>query len=416
MHIFGRDKTVQLLQIGRAIRSIGQGIAVVDLTLYLKSLSWSAPAIGGVLTGAAVIGSILMLGIGYASDRVGRKPFLITYESLICLSALLMTVTANPLLLTTIILFTGFGRGQNGAAGPFTPAEQAWMVDHIPPQRRSQVLSINSAIGFFGMALGALIAGLPHLWQFEFPGSLRFRPLFLLIALFSAITVAIILAIPSDRREPLPALNTVRKEEHNARQTENRNLTKLAFVNILNGLAIGFFGPMMAYWFSARFHASSLAIGTTLSLSLLIAGLSSLFAGHLATRLGMVKSVVMLQLIGVGLIVLLPFSPTFTIASILYILRSAFSRSTQGSRSALSTSLTRNQRRGFAISINSLSMRMASAIGPTVAGYLLSENLFGVPFFLAGGLQLASTLLYGMLFRDFDRHPYPQETRPPMDR
>lgn len=47
-----QDKTVLHLQIARILRSVTQGIAVVDMTLYLKDLHWSGAAIGGVMSGA----------------------------------------------------------------------------------------------------------------------------------------------------------------------------------------------------------------------------------------------------------------------------------------------------------------------------------------------------------------------------
>ncbi|PSR21312.1 MAG: hypothetical protein C7B45_11405 [Sulfobacillus acidophilus] len=66
------------------------------------------------------------------------------------------------------------------------------------------------------------------------------------------------------------------------------------------------------------------------------------------------------------------------------------------------TSLTQDNRRGLALSINSLSMRLGSAAGPTVGGYLLQEGVGFVPFVAAAVLHLGSTILYGRFFREFD--------------
>ncbi|MCY0878838.1 MAG: MFS transporter [Firmicutes bacterium] len=390
------------LQTARTIRSIGQGIAVVDLTLYLRALGWSAPAIGGVLTGAALAGSALMLAVGYLSDRRGRKPFLAAYECVTAVSALGLALTHNPWILTLAIVLTGFGRGQNGAAGPFTPAEQAWMVRYIPPRRRSQVLSVNTALGFFGMALGALLAGAAHVWRPWFPGPERFAPLFALIALLSLVTAALVMTTPEERSEKRSPAESNSRETRTVVRRENRDLAKLALINGFNGLAVGLFGPLMSYWFSARFHASSTAIAASLSLSLAVTGVASLASGHLAQKVGTIRAIVWLQIVGVLLTMAIPWMPTFLWASVLYTLRSAFSRSTQGVRSALSTSLTRDERRGLAVSINSLSMRLPSAIGPTIAGYLLENGDFGLPFVLGGLLQLASTLSYRWFFARVD--------------
>lgn len=415
MHLKSTDKTVRHLQIARAFRSITQGIAVVDLTLYLKDLHWSGAAIGGVMSAAGLVGAILILMVGVLSDRIGRKPFLLVYEIMTAISALLMVLTTNAFALVVIIVITGFGRGQNGAAGPFTPAEQAWMASRVARRDRGSVFSTNTALGFFGMAVGALLAGLPRIWHRSLPGASGYHPLFLLMFVISIACMIIIATAPSGPAQtdtPAGAATATTSgktakpssetNEQLIRRRENRDMAKLAVVNVLNGLAVGFFGPMMSYWFATKFGATTSEVGFTLALSFALTGVSSLITGRLTKRFGMVRSVVFLQLFGIVMILLLPLAPTFWLASTIYIVRSAFSRGTQGARSALSSSLTRDKRRGFSVSMNSLAMRLPSAIGPTVSGSMLDMGIFAVPFFITGGLQLASTLLYGRLFRSFD--------------
>ncbi len=113
-------------------RSISQGALVVDLALYLRALGWSGAAIGMVLSGAGLVGAALNLVVGVTSDRFRRKPFLLTYEGLTCLCALVAMTHSRPLLLAPAIVLAGFGRGANGAAGPFSPAEQAWLAGAEP--------------------------------------------------------------------------------------------------------------------------------------------------------------------------------------------------------------------------------------------------------------------------------------------
>jgi MFS family permease len=426
MKKFRVDKTVFHLQAARTLRSISQGIAVVDLALYLKELHWSATAIGGVLSAAGITGAALILIVGIVSDHVGRKPFLLIYEFMTAIAALLMTITANPYVLSAIIVITGFGRGQSGAAGPFTPAEQAWLTAHVPRENRGRVFSVNTGLGFFGMSAGALLAGTTGLWSVFLPGVLRYRPLFFLMFLFSIGCALIIATAPAENQfrqklgtgsetgvynqvhrgqqgqESLQDQSDSHAVERHIRTLENRNMAKLAAVNMINGLAIGFMGPLMSYWFSVKFGVSAAEIGLTLSLTFAVTGISSFITGELAQRFGMVKSVVWLQILGVLMMCTLPLLPTFWLASLVYIVRSALSRGTQGARSALSASLTRDHRRGFSVSMNSLAMRLTSSIGPTLSGYMMEMDALSLPFYVASGLQFASTLLYGRLFRHYD--------------
>ncbi|WP_088186764.1 MFS transporter [Desulfosporosinus sp. FKA] len=409
------DRVILHLQIARTLRSISQGIAIVDLTLYLRDLNWSATAIGGVLSAAGITGAGLILLVGIISDKLGRKPFLLFYETLVALATLVMIMTSNPIFLTVIILITGLGRGQNGAAGPFTPAEQAWMASCVPLHLRARVFSTNTALGYFGMAAGSLLAGATSLWNRAFPGASSFYPLFFLMFLSAIASMIVVATAPSGigpcrkdanvEEKALRSSSLSLSKERTIRRQENKSIAKLAVVNLFNGLAAGFIGPMISYWFATRFGVSSSEIGLTLALSFVFAGGSSVVTGIISQRFGLVRSVVWFRLAGIVLILILPLMPFYWLASSMYIIRSALSRGTQGARSALSSSLTRDERRGFSVSMNSLAVRLASAVGPTLSGYMLDIDILTLPFFIAGSLQLLSTILYGKLFRDYDLPP-----------
>ncbi|MGA7965094.1 MAG: MFS transporter, partial [Gammaproteobacteria bacterium] len=146
----------------RMARSLGQGALVVDLALYLKALGWSGLAIGGTLAGTGLIAATLSMVVGIASDRSQRRGFLVTAEVLTIACACAALATSNPWVLVPAIMFAGFGRGANGAASFFGPAEQAWMAIVVQPVERGYVYSLNLAAGSVGMAVGAALAVLPE--------------------------------------------------------------------------------------------------------------------------------------------------------------------------------------------------------------------------------------------------------------
>ena len=122
---------------------------------------WKAFHIGWVLSVSGLFGAFLSLTIGVASDRLRRKPFLIVYEIIIFLCSIIAFFNAQALVLTLIIVIAGFGRGGSGAAGPFSPAEQAWLAEQVMSSKRGRVYSLNAAYGFFGIGIGAFLAMIP---------------------------------------------------------------------------------------------------------------------------------------------------------------------------------------------------------------------------------------------------------------
>jgi predicted MFS family arabinose efflux permease len=384
-------------------RSISQGTLTVDLALFLHALGWHGAAIGLVLSAAGLSGAALNLLIGITADRLRRKPFLIAYELLTCLCALTSMKTSDPILLSVAIILAGFGRGANGAAGPFAPAEQAWLAEAVAPPSMGMVYSLNSAIGFFGMALGAAAAALPPFLVPFFGQAGSFRPLFGLVLLGNAVNLCLLAKTPElYRAHPERQRNS--SERSSKRFSENSFLWRLVGLNSFNGLAIGLTGPLMAYWFARRFMVGPSAISPVLAITFIVTGLAALLFGRMTLRIGLVRAVVWGRTGGVILLLMLPFMPLYWLASFVYILRSALNRGTVGARQALVISAIGEERRALATSLNTLSMQLPQSLGPAIAGVLIGAGWYALPFVIAAVLQGVYVGLYGRFFRALEPH------------
>jgi MFS family permease len=147
------------LMLVNAIRSIGQGMLVVDLSLYLAALGWSTAAIGSVLAAGGLLGVGLAPVIGIYSDRLGRKPFILFSELLTARCALIEILSTNTILLFIAITLSGFGKVGAVSPSPCAPAEQAWLAAFIPKMKRGKEYSLNNALSFFGMVAGGRAGG-----------------------------------------------------------------------------------------------------------------------------------------------------------------------------------------------------------------------------------------------------------------
>jgi MFS family permease len=401
--------TTRRLILARGLRSVGQGALVVDFALYLHALHWSGIAIGLLLGSVGIFGAALSLLIGMISDRLRRKPFLLIYEGIALLSSVVALLTAQPLLLAGVAIAGGFGRGANGAAGPFSPAEQAWLAEQVLPARRGWVYSLNTAFGFFGMGLGAAVAMLPAFWTVWLSGALAYRPLFALVSLASIGNLILLAQAHEDYHGPKP-IDSVEKQKRAAeiRHQENQTLTKLVLINVFNGVAIGLTGPLMSYWFALRFDVGPAAIAPVMAATFIVTGASSLFAGKLSEQVGIIHSVVWTRLLGLILLVLIPLMPIYWLAALLYLLRSALNRGSAGARQALAVGLVRDERRGLATSLNAVSFQLPQSLGPSIAGYLLDASEFTLPFYMAAVFQAIYLVAYQYAFRDYEpagEHP-----------
>ncbi|MGH7160885.1 MAG: MFS transporter [Acetobacteraceae bacterium] len=383
----------------RAARSVGQGALVVDFALYLHALGWSAFEMGLVYMAGLLVGAGFTILAGPLSDRIGRRPFLIGYSLVQLLAGVAALASGRPEWLVPAAVAGAFGRGANGAAGPFGPVEQAWLSADLQPADFGWVYSLNSAVGFAGMAAGAGLAALPALWRHWLPGALVYRPLFLLVVAGALIPLALLLGM-ADRRGPLTSPAADRPAAPPDPRGERGLLVRLMGINSLNGLAIGIIGPFMALWFQLRFSQGPATIAPVMAAGFLLGAFSALGAGWLTRRIGTVRTVVTMRLAGLVLLVLLPLAPSYPLAAVCYTIRGAFNRGTSGARQAVGLALVGTARRGLAASVNSASMQIPRSLGPIIGGVLLDADFLTLPLFLAAALQAAYLVLYEVTFRN----------------
>jgi predicted MFS family arabinose efflux permease len=258
-----------------------------------------------------------------------------------------------------------------------------------------------SAAGFFGMAAGMALGGLPALLRPWLPGALAYRPLFGVTALGDALCLVLLARTPDPHMPPQSRAGPPARETGMRRQ-EHGLLLRLAGLNALNGVGIGLTGPLLSWWFAQRYGVGPAEIGPMLAVVLVLCGFSSLAATFVMRRFGTVGIVVAMRALGLLTLVLLPFAPSYGIAMLIYGLRMILNRSTAGPRQALAVGLVRPHRRGLAATVNSFSMQLPRSVGPAFAGFLFGAGLLATPFLLAALCQGIYLALYARLFSAHD--------------
>ena len=382
-------------------------MTVASFTLYLHALGYRGAEIGAVLMAGLAFGVLMTLVVGPMSDRRGSRGLLLIYETAAAPAALAAMLSRNEAVLIVAATIAGFGRGANGAAGPFAPVEQAWIARETDGARRRRALSLNATLGFLGMAVGAALVAVPAAFGRGFGDVASYRWLFL-IPLAGSLAGIVLLAGAREPRARVSfgAHGATAPEAVSAAarvtRRENRDLRRLATTNAVNGLAIGIIGPLMAYWFARRFGERPSAIGPALALAFLFAAFGTVLTRRLGERLGTVTSVVGMRTIGLVALLATPLVPRFGEAVALYALRAVFNQGTAGARQAIAAGLTRPERRGLAASVQSLSLQLPRAVGPLIGGALIGGGYYVLPFLIGAVLQGLYLILYWRFFGGLD--------------
>ena len=176
-------------------------------------------------------------------------------------------------------------------------------------------------------------------------------------------------------------------------------------VDSLIGLGAGALLPLISLWFSLAFKVSRLLLTPVFIASQVSLSLGTLIAPRLGEKFGKVKAIVYTHVIAIILLFLIPFSPTFLIASALYVMRNVSMNMTSPLFSSLVLQLVPREERGRAQTLIQLMDSIPRSVGPTLGGYFLSLGVLWVPFVFTGTLYSVSTGLFYFMFRESNLPP-----------
>ncbi len=383
---------VRLLLAARLFRSVWQGALVADFALYLGRLDWRGEQIGALFAASFVVGAALSLLVGPLSDRCGYQRLLVGYEAAVAGLFVAATCSANSLLISIAATFGGFGRGANGAPGCFVPVELAWLATLMPERRRASVFSVNTALGFVGMAIGGIIAAGPGLWKGWLDGPAAFRPLFAIGAALALVNVGLLSSTGAGGNgRPIAA------DRHGRTATMDWPrglLLRVTAVNVCNGLSVGLSGPLIAYWFATKFRVGPIEIGALMLAGFLSAAVCAVGVGIVVERTAAATVFILMQWVSLLLMLALPFGASFPMAATTWVIKFALERGSGGVLEAVNVGLAGPGRWGLASGLTVGSLALPRSVGPLMAGHWIASAAFAPPLLAAVVLQATYLILY----------------------
>lgn len=432
----GRQFTI--LFWARVSMSAARALAGVLVPVYLALQGFTGLSLGVLFFAVAIFAALLSSGIGLASDRMGRKKFLVVVPLLAAAAAAVFAVTTWIPALFVMAVLGSFGRGAGagaGMVGPYQPVESALVTEVTPGNRRNDAfgrLAFASSLGALAGTLTAIMVNGHH--DHGAAALVAFRPGFVAAAVLAALAGLIALALEeqsgaSRHREhgmavaepaALSAITTsvetaeLAVDVDNARGTTARGarrgihfphrsrwlLYRLWWTNGVNGLAIGMFGPFVTYWLYQRYGVGVAEIGILYSVINAATMPSTLSAAGLARRFGLVRTVTAVRFVQAVLIVPMVLAPSFAVAGALYLLRMVAQRIGLPLRQSYVLAMADPGERASVAALSNLPAQAAMATSPVLSGYLFDSVSLELPFEIAAVLQLANTALFWIFFRN----------------
>lgn len=413
-----------LLFATRCIRLFAYGSLSVILALYLAQLGLNEFDIGLLLTLTLVGDTAISLWLTTHADRLGRRRILVFGAILMVLAGVVFALT-NSFLLLLVAATVGVISPSGNEVGPFLSVEQAALSQITSAQRRTGTFAWYNLAGALATALGSLSGGaLVGMLQSHVESPIMpYRAVIVgyailgigLLFFFTRLSRAVEVSSPAEMPAAPGSLQSRLGLNHSL-----RIVLKLSGLFALDAFGGGFvIQSIAAYWFHLRFGVDPMALGGIFFGANLLAGVSSLLAARLASRFGLVNTMVFTHLPSNVLLILVPLMPSAPWAVAVLLLRFSISQMDVPTRQSYTMAVVRPDERSAAAGVTGVARTTGAAISPLLAGLLLGSPLMlSVPFFLAGGLKIIYDLL---LYRSFialklpveaDRHPTSSDCRP----
>jgi MFS family permease len=398
----GLDRDGRLLFTTRVLRMFGYGFLAVVLVLYLAAIGLDPIAIGLILTLTLVGDTVISLWLTTNADRIGRRRVLVAGSLLMVVAGVAFALTSwVPLLIITGAI--GVLSPTGNEVGPFLAVEQAALSQAVGDARRTATFAWYNVAGYVATATGALGAGLlsGSLIQSGVAPADAYRAIVVGYALVGLVMAVIFARLGSGIEAPPRERQPGEIRRRLGLGRSKGIVLRLSALFSIDAFAGGFVPQsLMAYWFNLQYGVEPGLLGLIFFGANLLAAVSSLSAARIASRIGLVNTMVFTHLPSNVLLILVPLMPNLQLAILVLLLRYSLSQMDVPTRQSYVMAVVDPDERSAAAGVTGIARTTGAALSPALSAPLVaSASLAAVPFFLAGGLKIVYDLLLYRAFR-----------------
>ncbi|KPV74332.1 uncharacterized protein RHOBADRAFT_44819 [Rhodotorula graminis WP1] len=439
-------RDVGLLITSRFVRLIGFGAVAPLLVLYLNLCGFSDRSAGLFLTLTLLGDVVLSLGVSWVADSVGRRRVLALGSALMACSGFAFYLSRNYTVLLVAATF-GVISPSGNEVGPFSSVEISTLSQLVQPEDRVFVLMNYQVLGFVGLALGSVASGsLVTALERDNSAHESYRFVFACYGAIALVKIVLSLAMTQFAEldhPPFPVRGGASAHDESDDETltgtpteqspllavpgrplvgrtssttphvvdpstkldlpsaSSQSASSLPLMRLL--LVVALFSvdsfassltpaSYVSLYFKSVYKASISTISAVLAGSALGAVFTSLLAGALSKRIGLVLTMVSAHVPAQILTAAMAFAPTLPSVIALYVARTCISSMDSSIRGALLSAMVAKQSRTRLLGSVDVARTLAAAPGPFVTGRLISIGKFRWVFVISGAIKIVYDL------------------------
>ena len=381
------------------------GIFALLYNLYLVELGHKEDFIG-------LLSFIQMLAIavgaipsGSLADRFGCSRVMAAGTAIMGLGTLGQCLLVQPVLIGLLNVVTGLGFALRIV--PYTP----FLVNNTTRTERTLVFSANSAAISIAGTVGGLIGGqLPALFAqlFALPGpaSVPAYRASLLIGAALALAATVPMALASECTDFPTSVPTQPVNEAvtaNSAKRSQRDVRIFTTVTILFALSAASIMPFINVYFSQSLGLSAAAISVIFSTSSILAAVATIGASDIANRIGKVRTMVAIRLVGAPLLALLAIKANVWLATAAILVRNVTEMASWPLDGAFLAEVIPLRRQARTAAYRSMAWNATWALTSFVAGQVIVRVGYRPLFVVAATVLATAAAVYHFGFSSYNQ-------------
>jgi MFS family permease len=387
------DSSTRRVLLTRALRGFADGLVSVLLAGHLARLGFSSLQIGAIVAGTLLGSAVLTMAVGLVAHRLDARRVLLGSSLLMIATGVGFGVLGNFWALLALAV-VGTLNPSGSDVSLFLPTEQT-LLARVQAADRPALFARYNVAGSLASAFGALASIVPALLAARLGVDLASaeRLGFFLYGALGLASAAIYRGLPATSRPAAPAARR-------ALARSRRIVLHLAALFSLDSFGGGFVvQTLLVLWLARRFALPAETMGAVFFAAGLLGAISQLVSPWLATRIGLVRTMVYTHL-PANLFLLLAGVVSSAPAAVGFLLaRALLSQMDVPARQAYVMGVVPPEERAAAASVTNVPRSLAAALPPFLAGAMLDWSTFGWPLIIAGALKGLYDLLLLAQFR-----------------
>lgn len=394
-HLKMFSKNVRLYLIGSFLMGINFHVFQLLLNLYLKHLGFNEGQIGYVVSARAIGMTLIAIPAAILMSKIRLKPILVVACILFAIFSFFIA-TAEAL-----ILLIGFSILSGMAFTFYRVAEAPFYMRNSTPTERTHLFSFSFGMTLLSGMAGSVGSGKMVMIIGNWTGNIVTG---YQVTMFLGIFVALLALIPYFRIKAQKPAPEERGISLTLGQFRRRGLFyfKISISNFIIGMGAGLIIPFLNLYFRDRFNLLPDTIGLyyfVVQLSMLAGSLSG---PVLVKKFGLVRSVVIAQMLSLPFMLVLSYTYYLPLAFVAFVFRGGLMNLGGPLVTNFGMEMARKEEQGLVNALLMVAWTSSWMFSAVIGGSLIENYGYTVTMNITIVLYIISTLTYYWFFRDVE--------------